>query len=60
MIAFDQVKGQDESNNASINKNKFVLRIIFAIHMGRSTGNSPTKPFSQYKNEGQQIHKFFL
>jgi hypothetical protein len=52
MIVFEQVKWQDESNNASINKNKFVLRIIFAIHMGRSTSNSPTKPFSQYKNEG--------
>jgi hypothetical protein len=52
MIAFEKVKWQEESNNTSINKNKFVLRISFVIHMGRSIGNSPTKPFNQYKNEG--------
>ena len=53
MIAFDQAKWQEESNNVLARKNKFMPRPAAMVQMGTPIGNRQTN----YVNDNQQKQK---
>ena len=60
MIAFDQAKWQEESNNVLARKNKFVLRTTTIMQPRRPTGNFQIKYTNPYINKNQQKQKLVL
>jgi len=52
LMAFEQARWQEESNNTLTRKTKSLQRINTPFNSGRITSNVPAKTFSQSRTEG--------